>query len=119
MGRAGLEPKEGGINVKRFLTIVFGGIGLLALAGLAFAYLAHPGAASTPTASPDSVAIQDYSFRPATLRVAVGTTVTWTNRDAVAHTVTGKSGDWGSGLLAQGQQFSYTFTQPGTYDYFC
>jgi hypothetical protein len=37
----------------------------------------------------------------------------------VAHTVTGKSGDWGSGLLAQGEQFSYTFTEPGTYDYFC
>ena len=108
--------------MKRFLTIVFGGIGLLALASLAFAYLAQPGAASTAgtaATGPDGVAIQDYSFRPATLRVAVGTTVTWTNRDVVAHTVTGRSGDWGSGLLAEGQQFSYTFTEPGTYDYFC
>ena len=105
--------------MKRFLTIVFVGVGLLALAGLAFAYLARTGAASTAATSPDGVAIQDYSFRPATLQVAVGTTVTWTNRDSVAHTVTGKSGDWGSELLAQGQEFSHTFTQPGTYEYFC
>ncbi|MDP2948605.1 MAG: cupredoxin family copper-binding protein [Chloroflexota bacterium] len=105
--------------MKRFLSIVLVGVGLLALAGLGFAYLVRPDAASTAAASPDDVTIWEYSFRPATLRVAVGTTVTWTNRDGVAHTVTGRSGDWGSGLLAQGQQFSYTFTQPGTYEYFC
>ncbi|OGT27931.1 MAG: hypothetical protein A2Z17_04125 [Gammaproteobacteria bacterium RBG_16_66_13] len=114
-----MEQKKGEGNMKRFLSIAFLSVGLLALVGLVFVYLARPGAASTPTATPDSVAIQGYSFRPATLRVAVGTTVTWTNRDAVAHTVTGKSGNWGSELLAQGEQFSYTFTEAGTYDYFC
>jgi amicyanin len=55
--------------------------------------------------------------------VAVGTTVTWTNQDAVAHTVSSTSAPeaqgFDSGLLDQGQSFAFTFTVPGTYKYQC
>jgi amicyanin len=75
--------------------------------------------ARSQAAADYNVAIQGYAFQPVEINVAPGTTVTWTNRDAVAHTVSARAGDWGSGLVSQGQQFSHTFTEPGTYDYFC
>jgi plastocyanin len=75
--------------------------------------------AASRTAFDGNIAIQGYAFQPVEIQAAPGTTVTWTNRDAVAHTVSARGGEWGSGLLPQGQQFSHTFTEPGTYDYFC
>ena len=70
------------------------------------------------------VAISGYSFNPQTLRVSVGTTVTWTNMDTVAHSVVSgtpnqPSGLFQSSLLGNGQSFSYTFDTPGTYTYNC
>jgi plastocyanin len=51
--------------------------------------------------------------------VARGTTVTWTNQDAMAHTVTADDGSWGSGPLGPGTTYSHVFTSPGTYTYHC
>ena len=105
--------------MKRSPTLLLTIIGALALATLSVAYLARPDGASTAQDDPGAVSIQDYSFQPATLRIEAGDTVTWTNRDAVRHTVTGEDGDWTSGLLARGQSFSRTFTEPGTFEYYC
>jgi plastocyanin len=66
-----------------------------------------------------TVSIQNFAFQPATLSVPVGTTVTWTNNDMVAHTSTSDSGVWNSGTLAPGQSYSYTFTQAGSFPYHC
>lgn len=66
-----------------------------------------------------AVDIRDSSFRPGNLRVTVGTTVTWTNRDAVPHTATSTNGAWDTGLLAQGESGSITFDEPGVYEYSC
>src|SRR5947209_15597715 len=66
-----------------------------------------------------SVSIQNYTFTPETLTVAAGTTVQWTNLDSVAHTVTSDSNAFGSGVLAHQGQFTFKFTQPGTYTYHC
>src|SRR5919198_6567062 len=61
------------------------------------------------------VAIQNFAFSPQTLTVAPGTTVIWTNKDSVAHTVTSDTGAWsGSGNLGTGQTFSHTFAKAGT-----
>ena len=50
----------------------------------------------------------------------VGDTVTWTNQDdAMMHSVTADDGSFDSGLLAQGETFSHTFTDPGEFEYFC
>jgi plastocyanin len=54
---------------------------------------------------------------PNPISVALGSTVTWTNLDGVAHTVTADDGSWGSSMLGQGATYSHVFTSPGTYTY--
>jgi plastocyanin len=49
----------------------------------------------------------------------VGTTVTWTNKDQVEHTVTSDNGIFDSGFLSQNEPWSYTFNEPGTFTYHC
>jgi plastocyanin len=63
--------------------------------------------------------MQNSLYQHATMQVRVGTTVTWTNQDNVSHSVTFKNGMKDSGLLSQGQSFSYMFSTPGTYQYYC
>jgi plastocyanin len=80
--------------------------------------------ASDPAASPTAAAqnqitIQDFSFAPGALTVSAGTTITWVNGDSVTHTVTAADGSFDSSNLMPGQQFSFTFTTPGTYHYHC
>jgi amicyanin len=65
------------------------------------------------------VKIDNFSFGPASLTVAVGTTVTWTNRDDIPHTVVSDDKAFKSKVLDTDEKFSYTFTKPGTYGYFC
>lgn len=70
----------------------------------------------------DSVEIKDYSYNPGTRTVKKGTTVTWTNQDAVRHdvapdTVTDEFKK--SELLSKGESYSVTFNRTGTYTYHC
>lgn len=65
------------------------------------------------------VEIEDFQFQPRALVIRVGTTVRWSNKDAVAHTATSDTGLWDSGYLDKGDEFSFTFTDPGTYPYYC
>jgi plastocyanin len=66
------------------------------------------------------VKIDNFSFGPMALTVAAGTTVTWTNNDDVPHTVVSEDKTtFRSKALDTGDHFSYTFTKPGTYPYFC
>ena len=65
------------------------------------------------------VKIDNFSFGPQTLMVAVGTTVTWTNRDDIPHTVVADDKSFKSKVLDTDEKFSYTFTSAGTYPYFC
>ena len=53
------------------------------------------------------------------IEITVGTTIEWTNQDPLAHTVTANDGSFDSGLIQPGDKWSYTFTAPGTFDYFC
>ncbi len=64
-----------------------------------------------------AVTIQGFAFHPGSLVVPVGSTVTWTNQDGAAHTVTGTGFD--SGALAQNATFSHTFGTKGTFAYHC
>lgn len=65
------------------------------------------------------VKIDNFSFGPAAITVAVGTTVTWTNRDDIPHTVVSDDKVFKSKVLDTDEKFSYTFAKPGTYPYFC
>lgn len=69
--------------------------------------------------SADTVIIQNFTFAPATLQVAVGTRVVWQQNDSVVHTVTSDENLFASGELAKGDQFSFTFAQAGEYKYHC
>ena len=78
-------------------------------------------AAGAPVAGESRVVIDNFSFSPAALTVAVGTKVTWTNRDDIPHTVTDSQTPraFRSQPLDSGESFSFTFERPGTYRYFC
>jgi len=65
------------------------------------------------------VKIDNFSFEPSAITVAAGTKVTWANRDDVPHTVVNTDGKFKSNALDTDDQFSFTFTDPGTYDYYC
>jgi plastocyanin len=65
------------------------------------------------------VKIDNFSFGPATITVAAGTTVTWTNRDDIPHTVVADDKMFKSKVLDTDEKFSYTFSKPGMYPYFC
>lgn len=72
-----------------------------------------------PSAATAEVKIDNFSFTPQTLTIAVGTTVTWTNRDDIPHTVVSTDGVFKSKVRDTDEKFSYTFTKAGTYPYFC
>ena len=63
--------------------------------------------------------MQNIAFVPQNISVQAGSTVTWTNNDAIQHTVTWDDRSVDSGLLSQNDTFSIKFDQPGTYGYFC
>src|SRR4030095_11989873 len=70
----------------------------------------------------EHVSIKDSAFSPASITVKKGTTVTWTNEDSVAHTVTPdqeSAAFQGSGSLSAGESFNQTFNAVGTYTYHC
>jgi plastocyanin len=65
----------------------------------------------------------NFKFDPAELTIPVGTTVVWTNKDNVQHTVTsglrGSPTELFDKAVGPGETFSYTFGEAGTFDYFC
>jgi plastocyanin len=72
-----------------------------------------------PAAANAEVKIDNFSFGPQTVTVAVGTTVVWTNSDDIPHTVVSTDGVFKSKVRDTDEKFSYTFTKAGTYPYFC
>jgi amicyanin len=66
-----------------------------------------------------SVHIDNFSFTPAEITVAPGTTLTWVNGDDIPHTVVATNKAFRSKVMDTEQQFSFTFKEPGTYEYFC
>ena len=75
--------------------------------------------AKTQQPATTEVKIDNFSFGPAELTVGVGTTVTWTNRDDIPHTVRSTDGAFKSKVLDTDEKFSFTFSKAGTYPYFC
>jgi plastocyanin len=67
----------------------------------------------------DVVTIDNFTFSPKPLTVAVGTTVKWVNHDDIPHTVVEKNTSFRSKALDTDDSYSYTFTSAGTFDYFC
>ncbi len=109
-------------------------IRIVPLVLLAISLAACASLTATPTgARTVAVTIERFQFLPATLDVTAGTTVVWTNKDDILHTVTsGTTSQSGLGAYASSPdglingpmdgaatQFRFTFERPGTYAYFC
>ena len=110
---------------------------LAAVPALALAIVGCAPAKATPASTNPQVSqvmISGFRYQPATIDIPAGTKVTWTNADAILHTVTSgtstKKDDFGNyattptGIFDgtmddQGKSFSFTFTTPGEYAYFC
>ena len=86
----------------------------LVVALCAAAVVAAPSKSATA-----EVRIDNFSFSPAELKVPVGTTVTWTNRDDIPHTVVSTDKVFKSRVLDSEEKYSFTFTTAGSYPYFC
>ncbi len=63
--------------------------------------------------------IDNFTFKPDTLTVRVGTTVVWENNDDIPHSIVETTGKFHSAALDTEDKFSFTFNQAGTFSYFC
>ena len=68
---------------------------------------------------PNAVTIDNFSFTPPELSIAVGTTVKWVNHDDIPHNVVATNKAFRSKPLDTDDSYSFTFASAGTYDYFC
>jgi plastocyanin len=107
------NPWRLAVIMKRDLvrgTVLGGLLGLLA----GFAVMAAPAGVENTDAK-----IDNFSFAPQRLTVKAGTTVTWTNKDDIPHTVASTTKAFKSKVLDTDDKFSFTFTNAGIYEYFC
>jgi plastocyanin len=92
-------------------------------AGWATAGIASPQPSPSPAAdgaAAGQVRIDNFSFNPATLTVAAGTAITWTNHDDVPHQIASADHSFAtSRVIDSGQTFTLRLSRPGTYRYFC
>ena len=95
-------------------------VSALQVPGIAIGRGARP-STTTPSAptSVKRVKIVNFAFKPATITIAKGTRVRWTNAANTAHTTTSNRGIWDSGSLAPGDTFSRVFRKTGTFKYRC
>ncbi|HEY2710653.1 MAG TPA: cupredoxin family copper-binding protein [Caulobacteraceae bacterium] len=89
-------------------------VSLAAAAVLAFGAI---GVALAATETP--IKIENFTFQAPAITVAAGTTVTWTNDDDIPHTVRAVDGSFHSKAMDTADSYSFTFTKPGVYSYFC
>lgn len=80
---------------------------------------------STPARSADAqaqgfqVRVDNFTFNPPTLTVPVNSAVSWLNKDDIPHVIASSEGVFKSKALDTDDKYSFTFTKPGTYSYFC
>ena len=94
---------------------------LLQLATLSLVALLFFAPAAWSQGQEVTVRMEDNFFDQANITVEPGTTVTWVQSGNNPHTTTSYDGLWDSGMIegGSGGTFSYTFEEPGRYDYFC
>ncbi len=92
---------------------------VMLVGGLAACVSERPTTAPEPPTDGNSVAIKNFAFVPPNLSMASGATVTWTNQDDVAHTVSADDDKTFDAGVEPGQTFQFTAGAPGTYTYFC
>lgn len=99
---------------------------IIAILVVAAAVVLFPEKDSRPADTPtipettgnNTVIIENFAFHPSALSIKSGEKVTWINNDSAVHTVVSQN-LFESPVLKRGGEFSFTFTPPGTYDYYC
>jgi plastocyanin len=81
--------------------------------------LAAPAPVAAAASEGGAVAVANFAFTPAMLKVAEGSSVVWTNNDSIPHTSTSADKLWNSGPIQPGANFKVTFSKAGTYTYAC
>ena len=94
-------------------------IAAVAVALTGFGDGASSSAGSAVAAKPNTITIKDFAFAPQPLTVKAGTTITVTNDDGTAHTVTAAKGAFDTGDIDGGATAQITVDRPGSYSYFC
>jgi len=113
------------MKIKKILFISIFTLSLLALL-ITFSGCASSGqtaataaAAATNSISKNEILIESNTFKPNSVTIKVGDSIKWINKDSYNHTVTAKNGEFDSGNIASGAEFSFAFTKEGTYEYIC
>lgn len=108
-GRVGLWTKADSVTCFDDVTVTAKGVS----ASLA------PNATATSDTTQPLIQLAEHFYTPAQLTVKVGTTVTWRNVGQQVHDVNANDGSFHSGNLEPGMTFTYTFTRPGQFKYYC
>lgn len=98
----------------RSLVIAIGSLALV----LAVVLRSGTAAGQTAQTQPE-IKVDNFTFTPETLTVRANSTVTWTNKDDVPHVIASTDGLFRSKGLDTDDHYSFQFTKPGTYNYFC
>jgi plastocyanin len=85
-------------------------------AGMTVCWVAYGALAASGEAH---LAIDNFTFNPATVTVRIGTTIVWENDDDIPHSIVESTGKFHSAALDTEDKFSFTFNQTGTFEYFC
>jgi plastocyanin len=110
--------QQGAVKVKRSIC-------RLGIAGLVIILLMVAGRAkgsgivAMEEKPPVEIKIDNFVFSPNAVTVPAGTTIHWTNHDDIPHNVVSDDKSIRSKVMDTDESFSYTFTKPGTYTYFC
>ena len=88
---------------------------LIMMAGRAKSF----GATAVQDKPATEVKIDNFVFAPNPVTVPAGTTIRWTNRDDIPHNVVAEDKSFKSKVMDTDESFTYTFSKPGTYTYFC
>ena len=83
--------------------------------------LLHPVAANAENAkeSGTEIRVDNFTFGPETITISANSTVTWVNKDDVPHVIASTEGVFKSKALDTDDKYSFTFSKPGIYAYFC
>jgi plastocyanin len=74
---------------------------------------------ASSTAPSTTVTIDNFTFSPMTIEVQRGATIKWINKDDIPHVVASTAGTFKSRAIDTDGSFVFTFTEPGTYEYYC
>jgi len=99
--------------------ILFSGALLFTGCGKSYNNSNNPTSTGNTPVMAATATIQNFAFSPSVIHVLPGGTVTWTNKDATAHTVTDLAGSFDSGNIAVDGTYKMTFAKAGTYTYHC